>query len=115
MTRGLLACALLAACAPDAMTIDEYPCPQQGTQLTYETFGAEFFATNCNTCHSATAGDRHGAPDAYRFDTLDEVHDRAARIFINSAGPNTTMPPGPADPPPATRDQLAEWLACGAP
>jgi len=110
-----LAFALLAACAPDAMTIDQYPCPPQGTQLTYESFGNEFFAASCNSCHSALVGDRHGAPESYTFDTLDEVHAHAARIFINSAGPNTTMPPGPDDPPLATRDQLAEWLACGAP
>jgi len=113
MTRWLWL--VLAACDPQAMTIDQYACPASGTQLTYDNFGAQFFADHCNSCHSAQAGDRHGAPDAYRFDTLDEVHQRAARIFVNSAGPNTTMPPGPYDPPVDQRDQLAEWLSCGAP
>jgi hypothetical protein len=37
------------------------------------------------------------------------------RIFARAAGDNTSMPPGPDDPPEAERAMLAEWLACGAP
>jgi uncharacterized membrane protein len=110
-----LAVALVAACDPAPVTIDQESCPSGGTTLTYDNFGGEFLQTYCNGCHSAEAGGRHGAPEAYRFDTLDEVHQRAARIFVRAAGPNTTMPPGPDDPPAAQRDQLAEWLVCGAP
>jgi uncharacterized membrane protein len=113
MKRALLV--VLAACDPAPMTIDQAHCPSQGTTLTYDNFGAQFFASYCNRCHAANAPDRHGAPDAYAFDTLTEIHQRAARIFVNAAGPNTTMPPGPSDPPLDERDQLAEWLACGAP
>jgi uncharacterized membrane protein len=113
--KAALALALLAACDPPPMTIDEAKCPTGGTTLTYDNFGGEFLQTYCNGCHSSEAGNRHGAPEAYRFDTLDEVHQRAPRIFVRAAGPNTTMPPGPNDPPVAQRDQLAEWLVCGAP
>ena len=103
----------LVACDPAPMTIDEMTCT--GTTLTYDNFGAAFLDTYCNGCHSASTGDRHGAPDSFRFDTLDEVHAHAARIFVRAAGPNTSMPPGPVDPPSDERDRLAEWLGCGAP
>jgi uncharacterized membrane protein len=106
---------LIAACDPPPMTIDQFACPSGGTQLTYDNFGSAFLGENCNTCHSAENSLRHGAPEAYRFDTLDEVHQRASRIFVRAAGPNVSMPPGPDDPPADARDQLAEWLACGAP
>ena len=108
--RALLV--LLVACVPAPMTIDEMACPPGGTPLTYANFGQRFFAESCNACHSSAA---HGAPEAYKFDTLDEVHMRADRIFVRAAGPNVTMPPGPDDPPADDRDSLAEWLACGAP
>ena len=71
-----------------------------------------FFADHCDRCHS---GAKHGAPEAFRFDTLDDVRRHADRIFIRAAGPNTSMPGGPDDPPAEERDQLAEWLSCGAP
>ena len=102
----------VAACDPAPVTIDQMPCPAAGTQLTYANFGAEFFASYCNRCHTRS---QHGAPDTFHFDTLDQVHTHLARIFVRAAGPNTTMPPGPDDPPMADRDQLAEWLACGSP
>ncbi len=115
MRRTLLVLVAAAACDPPPLTIDQYPCPSEGTMLTYDNFGAQFLADNCNTCHSAEDAARHGAPDSYRFDTLDEVHAHAARIFVRAAGPNTSMPPGPYDPPLDDRERLAEWLACGAP
>lgn len=103
----------LVACDPAPLTLDETTCT--GTTLTYDNFGAAFLDQYCNGCHAASTGDRHGAPDSFRFDTLDEVHARAARIFVRAAGPNTSMPPGPVDPPSDERDRLAEWLSCGAP
>lgn len=103
---------VLAACADSPLAIDDMPCPTQGTQLTYESFGRAFMADHCNECHSTS---KAGAPGAYKFDTHEQVQRHADRIFIRAAGPNVTMPPGPDDPPEAERDQLAEWLACGAP
>ena len=111
MKAALLAVAL-SACVDTAVTIDEVPCPEAGTQLTYEQFGAQFLGTYCNTCHATS---KNGAPGAFRFDSVADVRAHADRIFIRAAGPNTTMPPGPNDPPLDERDQLAEWLACGAP
>lgn len=105
----------LAACDPAPVPITDYPCPPGGTPLTYASFGQAFLDANCNTCHAAADGQRHGAPDSYRFDTLDAVHAHADRIFIRAAASNTSMPPGPVDPPADERDRLAEWLSCGAP
>lgn len=110
--KRALAVFALAACAEAPLEIDEMPCPEAGTTLTYEAFGRGFMARHCDGCH--TAG-KSGAPTAYRFDTHDDVIRHADRIFIRAAGPNVTMPPGPYDPPSGERDQLAEWLACGAP
>jgi hypothetical protein len=115
MKALLLLLAGVWACDPPPVTIDEFACPAEGTTLTYESFGARFLGDNCTTCHAADAGDRHGAPDAYRFDTLDDVHAHADRIFVRAAATNTTMPPGPDDPPADERDMLAVWLSCGAP
>jgi uncharacterized membrane protein len=112
--RALVA-VIVAACDPAPVSIDQHPCPPGGTDLTYANFGAAFVAAYCETCHAASGDARDGAPDSFRFDTLDEIHQHAGRIFIRAAGPNATMPPGPNDPPRAERDMLADWLACGAP
>ncbi len=101
----------LAGCT-NALHLADEPCPDGGTQLTYDNFGASFFASYCNRCHASA---QHGAPSSFQFNTLDQIHAHAARIFERAAGPNTTMPPGSDDPPLDQRDQLAEWLACGAP
>ena len=105
----------LVACAETPLAIDDYPCPETSTQLTYDSFGRAFLTTWCNHCHNAGEGKRSGAPESYRFATLDDVRKHARRIFVRAAATNVTMPPGPEDPPADAREQLAEWLACGAP
>jgi uncharacterized membrane protein len=109
-------CACLAGCdLSSATSIDEVACPSGGTELSYENFGQDFLGRYCQRCHASTASPRNGAPEAYVFDTLDDVRGLADRIFLRAAGQNTSMPPGPDDPPLAERQLLAEWLACGAP
>lgn len=115
MIRAALAFAIMTGCADAPVPIEDYPCPPEGTQLTYESFGRVFMASYCDRCHSASEGKRAGAPESYRFDTLDGVRAHERRIFVRAAATNVTMPPGPDDPPADERDQLAEWLACGAP
>jgi uncharacterized membrane protein len=105
---------LLAACKPET-SIDDYPCPPEGTKLTYESFGRDFLAESCQTCHGQSSSDRKGAPSSFDFGTLASVREHEARIFARAAADNTTMPPGPDDPPSSQRYKLAEWLACGAP
>lgn len=111
--RALIAVVVLAGCK--ATTIDEHPCPPSGTKLTYASFGAPFLGAYCQRCHGAPPSDRQGAPSSFDFGTQADVQAHADRIFERSAADNTTMPPGPDDPPREERDKLAEWLACGAP
>jgi mono/diheme cytochrome c family protein len=90
--------------------ISSYPCPPGGTTLTYASFGQAFFFKYCVQCH--------GGPNGYSsrsFTDLGTIRSQAADIFRNAAQDNTSMPPGPVDPPQSERYQLAEWLACGAP
>ncbi|MBL8742009.1 MAG: hypothetical protein JNK04_12970, partial [Myxococcales bacterium] len=56
-----------------------------------------------------------GAPIDYVFDTREDVVEWIDHIYERSAGDNVSMPPGPEDPPEEEREQLKEWLACGAP
>ncbi len=104
---------IFAACKET--TIDDYPCPSGGTKLTYTNFGKAFFSDNCQRCHGASSDNRNGAPPDFDFGTLAGVQAHKDRIFARAAADNTTMPPGPDDPPQDERDHLAEWLACGAP
>lgn len=115
--RRLLPAILLAACssACSLQSLDPSACPTGGTKLTYDNFGATFFAGYCNSCHSAEVGHRNGAPEDYRFDSREAIAAHKERIFERSAGTNDSMPPGPDDPPLGEREQLAEWLDCGAP
>lgn len=112
MRPAALGLALLAGCGLAPLELEDLPCPEAGTALTYDGFGRGFFASHCDGCHTTGTS---GAPEGYRFDTLDDVRRHRERIFARAAGPNVSMPPGPRDPPEAERDRLAEWLACGAP
>jgi uncharacterized membrane protein len=94
--------------------LDEVSCPPD-SQLSYENFAAGFFAAHCNTCHSVGVDDRRGAPRAYVFDSYEQAFALRERVFLRSAADNSSMPPGPDDPPVEERDMLAEWIACGAP
>jgi hypothetical protein len=89
--------------------LEDHACPP-GNTLTYETFGRGFFTVHCVSCH--------GGPNGYSsrsYTTVESIRADRERIFINAAGDNTTMPPGPDDPPVEARRKLADWLACGAP
>jgi mono/diheme cytochrome c family protein len=108
----LFAFVVLAGCSP--VSIDQYPCPDGGTTLTYQDFGAPFMSAHCDSCHSAPDGDRNGAPDDYVFATQADIEAHAAQIFLDAADTNDSMPPGPDTIPPEQRTDLAIWLACGA-
>ena len=95
-------------------TLESFACPDGGTPLTWENFGASFLARRCQSCHASDAVDRQGAPRDYTFDTPAQVHRWRVRIFERAAAENDTMPPGPDDPPLRERMQLAQWLACSA-
>lgn len=110
---ALILLILLTGCKET--TIDERACPPEGTKLTYASFGKGFMDGHCQSCHGQPTYDRKGAPGSYDFGSVDDVRVHKTRIFARAAADNTTMPPGPDDPPEAEREKLAEWLACGAP
>lgn len=105
----------VSACSLFYTDIDSYPCPPQGTTLTYGNFGAPFMESYCQSCHGSQSIDRRGAPGEFIFDSVEQLQRHRARIFVRSAATNNSMPPGPDDPSEEERKQLAEWLACGAP
>lgn len=104
------ACAAPSFACSGAEEMSERSCPPEGTALGYEDFGKPFFASYCGSCHGGT-----NAYSSHAFNTLESIQDQLERIYINAAGPNTTMPPGPDDPSEVERERLAEWLVCGAP
>lgn len=104
----------LAGCAPADAYEDAF-CPEGGTTLTYENFGQAFIDRECQYCHASWIEDRKGAPLEYTFDDHASVLHFADHIYDRSAASNRSMPPGPDDPSQDERDDLAEWIACGAP
>ena len=110
----VLSLCMLSGCV-DIATLDDYPCPDGGTSLDYASFGEPFMEKWCNSCHSASEGQRKGAPGDVRFDSVEDVRRWRERIFARSALDNDSMPPGLDDPPASERRKLAEWLACGVP
>lgn len=95
-------------------------CPSS-SPLTYANFGEGFMVNYCTRCHSSTltGAARMGAPAFHDFDTklgVQQVGDHVDQVA--GAGPqatNESMPPNGAQPTRAEREQLAEWVACGAP
>lgn len=109
----LVGLSVLSGCG--YQSIEETPCPTAGTTLTYDNFGRAFLSTWCQRCHGAAGPAREGAPGGYDFGTEKDAIAWRARIFARAAGENTTMPPGPDDPPLEERQKLAEWLSCTTP
>lgn len=59
----------------------------------WDSWGQGFFTTWCRSCHSATAGDRRGAPPGMDFDTWEEVwalREAIGRVVLE----DQTMPVG---------------------
>jgi uncharacterized membrane protein len=110
-----LAALALLACGEANESLAQRACPSGGTSLTYQTFGAEFFAQWCDSCHAASSTNRSGAPPDVTFDTQAQVVQWKDRIYARAADDNTSMPLGPDGPDSDTRHRLGDWLACGAP
>jgi uncharacterized membrane protein len=111
--------------APDTVTpITGLPsgatCPE-GSELSYDNFGREFFEAHCLRCHSAAiSGAMRQAPLDRNFDDVTMIRTLARQIDQQAGvGPtqqNQIMPPeGESKPTLEQRMQLAQWLACGAP
>lgn len=96
-------------------TFAERPCPDDST-LTYDNFGEGFMLNWCTGCHHSDLRPdmRQNAPMNVDLNTVEDVRTHAERIWVRSGDQNLTMPPqgGPDD---VEREELGEWLACGAP
>jgi hypothetical protein len=90
-------------------------------RLRWDNFGSTFMTQYCTTCHSSKVqgGQRRGAPTDHDFDTQDGVQASIDHIDATAgSGPGATnvyMPPYGPTPTTFEREQLASWLACGAP
>ncbi len=85
-------------------------CPDAGTALTYDNFGAGFMSVYCVRCHGPALQEKN-----LRLETVALVRTNA-RAGLAYAGTGTSMPPADAAIPSVEdRAKLTQWLACGAP
>lgn len=94
------------------------PCPPTSI-ASWENTGAPFLYSNCTGCHSSELpdGQRQNAPVGIDFDGYANTRTWASRIFYRAGTDVGGMPPSvslPVEVRP-NRDDLADWLACGAP
>lgn len=128
MTRSLALAIVLAISGAAACTdtpplfgpATKAPC-EPGSTLTWENFGKKFMFDYCTRCHHTDLrGEaRHGATSFHDYDTVFGVRATDTHIdFTTAAGPdavNMSMPPDGKKPTLEERQQLGEWIACGAP
>lgn len=103
----LLASVALAACtsaSSTGITASSLTCPTDST-LTYASFGSAFIETNCLSCHATK--------ERPTLATQAEVKANSARILEQAVYTNAM--PQDADMALTDRQQLGEWLKCGAP
>lgn len=96
-------------------TLADRDCPDDSV-LTYDNFGGPFMRNWCTGCHNSELpeGERAQATLGVDLETRELIVDWADRVWFRSADANRTMPPG-GGPTDEEREQLGEWLACGAP
>lgn len=122
LSAALVSCELGVPPIPDAAALGPTGsvCPPDST-LTYASFGEPFFETYCQSCHGSQVRGtaRQGAPSSHTYDDVAAIRRGLEEIDRRSAaGPNAInmdMPRSFPVPTDAEREQLGEWLACGAP
>lgn len=96
-----------AACTGASSTgIDPVSCPPEGTPLTYENFGKPLIDSTCAKagCHD------HRQPV---LTTQSAIQQNTSQILDQAV--YTDAMPKSGNMSLAEREQLGEWLACGAP
>jgi len=102
---GLIGLLCVLGCEPDPSFCEDVPT------LTWENFGEDFMQHNCQTCHSSTTANRHGAPGEVVFDSHEAVRSRRDEILAQISGPESQMPPsGGLDDDERWRAEV--WLEC---
>ena len=90
---------------------------ENGTSLSWGSFGNGFFEKYCTSCHSSSldSSRRGGAPQSSNFDTYASILESRAKILVNVGKiAGAKMPPSdivPLD----ERKAIIEYLKCGAP
>lgn len=100
----LLVTASSACTTAQSTGIDSVSCPTDST-LTFTNFGEAFFSDYCTSCHTSR--------ESPTLATQAQIQAHASQI-LEEAVYTTAMPEG-TDVSTAEREQLGEWLACGAP
>jgi uncharacterized membrane protein len=99
---------LLLACTAPVDSASDTGCGPNVPTWTGWTQG--FVTGQCQSCHATTSPDRHGAPAAFTFDTLDQALDHADAVRA-SVLTDRTMPPAGG----VSDDELVlleRWLDC---
>jgi len=101
----LFAAALASACtsaSSTGITSSDITCDQS---LSYASFGSDFIATNCLSCHASKENPR--------LSTQSEVKANISKILDQAV--YTDAMPQDSSMANADRIKLGQWLSCGAP
>jgi mono/diheme cytochrome c family protein len=105
----VLAAGLAAACGGDSGGEDTASCTD-----TYDSYAKGFFATNCNSCHSAATFKASGGGEI-QLDSLALVKEHEEHVLEHAV--ELEMPIMPyltQGLPEADRQRLKKWYECGA-
>ena len=105
---------LLLACGSESDGLEDSALPVCDTALpvTWDNWGQGFLLTHCSGCHSASAPDRHGAPENVVFDTEEQATESAATL-LRLVIEEESMPPAGG----VRAEEMAlleAWLSCYA-
>lgn len=110
---GVAVAVAMVGCGGGSGAATGATCPSGGSSLTYANFGQGFMANYCVSCHGGSR-----ASGGISLDTQAKVQAHLSAIDLTAAagpsGTNTAMPESGTAPTAAERQQLGEWLACGA-
>ena len=111
----MLVLAVLACAAPTesgGTASDSAQLCDDAPYADWNSFGQGFVIENCQACHAAEGDRRQGAPEDVRFDTADDVWNRAEQVLWLAAVDPPSMPPmgGTTE---SDRVLLRAWLECG--
>jgi len=79
---------------PEVIETDECAEELEAYPVSWDSWGANFFATYCDSCHASGTLERYGAPESVTFDTLEEVRDQRERIEVRTLEEQDMPPTG---------------------
>ena len=90
---------------------------ENGTSLSWGSFGQAFFERHCTSCHSSDldTSRRSGATSTSNFDTYSSVIKQRSKILLYAGKLTGAKMPPTNTVPLDERKALIEYLKCGAP